>query len=1414
MKMVNEEIGMNLKDGSFSKNKSMDKSLDKKSSIDKSMDKSTDKSLDKSIDKSTDNQEHIVIIEDIKIESIIKLTKDERKIIFNDYKDKYEHMDEEISFNKKSKTPIFNETYFDDFNNLINKYLDIESYSLSKGILNELSDILFDKLCKYDFILPLVEIEQFIENKNDNKKIKLSHKKCLLTRYNKYVEYITDLNEEVYLFGIYIDKVIFDSYCGQSLNSNKIFAKHNQYDVMLMTNFVKDFLNGHLIASDRINMRFISNDSLLHFTHTNITPDELKKTIDDLKSTKNITKQFDKQVDVVSNEVIINIINKLFNCIFYNENYYGNFINSYLYDKMMLSSKTKSTIISPYVSNELNKYLHKRINTPYIKYPLRTDDYLNKSNLILDEMNSLYNSKMNLYNNTHYIDLSRKMTKTLSIYLFALTYGRKNKIVNNFIDSTVIAKQNRLDLHKIYNDKYIEYNKLSMIYNVITKIFSGKKLEDIRAKLKRKHNLKSIYGLFTDTDAKLIKNAVIRLEDKIKSIINNKCPHIKLLKKINMTVNNYEKKKLIYELASYFKNKIGDLQNPDGVKKLMEMNSFIECNNCGFHIMCPHKLLTNIMTIENKSFMDIKSVLNNFIDSESSTSNYFSQNIAVSNDHYHCKICSENIAADDDFDDFAIVRVDIDTNLNNLIMEEVGSISKYMYSTNLFNKKKLDKIIASNIYPFIFSTEKVLIKYKLDTDKEIKEKLRLYTNIYGWAYLINIVNTNKNLAIQTGKPLDNLNIEKKTIAYLEFAINTMLREKKYIIQQTNANAEFIKSRMIKAYKELLLKKSSNVIVQTTKYTDINFQTLIGDPIYSFIFAMYVIAEPKHQKLELDMITDYSLAEKVLSQSINIHNQKNTLISIYKNVDYKKTFASLGKFVPDKSMTVNEIYPYYLKYCYWTFIAHLQSRVFLNKLFTKSNAEISVSKDTASQFDEYYLKFQYENSKTYNVVLCSQSSKFKLTEFNIGALYDEKGNKQKWDIYIYESGEYTIKQLQDRLSAGEQQIKDIDYPAYNPLIGWNATNAASRFGILDKKNSKNGNKLSLVSKLNEKEIYDSINSKNLITNFFKYFKIRCLKKQLHLFVNHSCKWCGLKSSMIENPLSAESKDFFQKNKQHYSHTDNELSNLLQMKVINPNLIYKEMKGDLTEQFIFKMDTNVIKNISKEYSVNYNVLMLIGLCEGEKWSDITNGVIKQVMTNDLQLLRLLKVKSYILIFNDQYYKFKYYKTLINISKEYLKFIETNNIDINELRKLPLIDDITENKKYSVENQSLYLLNELYKIIDQLSKNKLYKLIIKFILDKIVKCDSNLSIANSDDIKIFNNNYITNAKERETEIPLDEQIDPENEPDDNMDEIEKETLEADGIVAEDTGNTDDPLSNNAFDVDDDNPDGDVDIEIHTDD
>jgi len=921
------------------------------------------------------------------------------------------------------------------------------------------------------------------------------------------------------------------------------------------------------------------------------------------------------------------------------------------------------------------------------------------------------------------ISISREFDELNLLNIFNLGYYDYYKKLE------ILAEGSDTFKNIVENIKYIIQNNKSIKLQKNIKIKKRLELYQKQNIAFNKFQTSNLYSL-TNNELKIINKEYKNLQDKSK---------------------NPEEYKLVYELYSLFEQ-----NNSSAIKKQLEIirkqlniknynrKNFIK-NKKSQNIICPHNIDKAEIILQNKK--DII-VLNEEIISKLTKLYGINKNSTI-----YCKICGEKIyvrseneltfSSKENYSN----KNDYDELYSYIYKECIYIVSNYIqFSGNLVkNIIEIIKNITSIIKPEIYTIQSSLYKIKTINSVNIKNILNIYTNIYIFASLAQLIYTNQNeisfkeihglrlKSVQGGELYNKKTkpdtpdksdksknvVEKKLKSKinrgnknaLHFIINDALnivKKIKYfeIKRSDNISIDSIKPLFIKAYKWIL--NAKYVDVKLVEYRYFIQNNIINYFIQGYNLYLYSKGNPNNaiNKIEFNDVHRNNHIRKfkdIFGRTYNkIEQDIESNISIFDTLicpkDWSKTERQKYKY---ESLIM--VYNYIIKEIFREHID--ENNTILNKFY-----------DTYKHLKEldkkYKLKFQKSHLKPYI------SYYYNPTIYNIKKVPPKCSCKNK--TYHYKNVNNKNEFIGKKISLKIDDIKN-----------WLQTN--------------NEKKIKEFSKMKLFEVECNCITKNdkdeeLIISFYNLFQLKCpVDNTIHNFVNSKCKKCEITNDIIKT----KDKKYFTKYLSKYDkvkkdkkiYIEKTLEQIKQRAISNKKTEYVIK---LKDKIKWNINNKKILELSKLINVGFNELINIGLYEKNEFCDIKTKkknfhldehsnmmLIKRrnnIFNYYLYIIRnyyilknsefLLETPVYLKQFLKSYSNKGFYKKLPNINKDFIKKYDLYKKNLN----------LQEVNNFLLHSISDTLLN-IYKILEKINK-KMATEYIKIIITKILEFEKQLT------------------------------------------------------------------------------------------
>lgn len=833
-----------------------------------------------------------------------------------------------------------------------------------------------------------------------------------------------------------------------------------------------------------------------------------------------------------------------------------------------------------------------------------------------------------------------------NIYNNALLNGIESSKVTDKINEYKELKTRIAFNYEMRQKLLEERNKFNVLRNLIEKKYGIVVPQSIQ-------NIKNMLKLLEPRERDIIMQEYNKREEYLNAVINNKCPHVALYRKFRRTSNISAMANIYKQLSAYFDNNSA----PDGM---------ILCNNCGFDIICPHVRELTELNIRPAppSFGEMRARLTKYIYRAPLRSG-FKQSYSTAN----CKICGETILQADEFDSVDEEReAMMDEELKNFMWSEMATLIKYLSFGRLVNVPKLITAMRDACYPYIFEIEKQILKSKTNSADEVKAKKRLFITIYAFAYLIHIMTTNTNVTFKNLQlPPDN---RKALVVMIKHAVSIILMARNVIIREIpGMTPDTIKNKIIEAYKSIS-SGGPRTIVSSSDAEDI-VVSIIYDPVYKYIYEINLIDSILRKKShdgrsESDLVSNLNtLLGKSITSSSDIYanikipnfaaaewrvsefdglsgappilNKLSAYISGYlaRSFDIFSDRFELYKHSPYADITAGDIDD------------PTAFNVTLSPLYEKYTAKynnIALCENILQKFRKVLVSPLYSRTPGSKILQV-----LSIKTVPLGRLYDAKGQKHVFDIYIYEGGNSEIsgKSITSAIESGDR----------------------AGGAVIDRKCSVCGILKSAADDIPEQEIRKSLLNIHIYSNFFRFYEKRCPEGGLHT-TDAVCAKCGLPNTIIDpTNMSPNELKYYKKYKDKYKAERDEFSDADTLMLGAPPTIPQphDPTIDIAALDKWTFNFNIILDLANKLKINPRLISAMGAVEKQEYNDVQSGAYIPPETEYKMDTRIYFIDTNIKNLITRYNQVRFFSKLIKPPLELIQLIDNSGISRHKVAEL---------------------------------------------------------------------------------------------------------------------------------------------------
>jgi hypothetical protein len=569
----------------------------------------------------------------------------------------------------------------------------------------------------------------------------------------------------------------------------------------------------------------------------------------------------------------------------------------------------------------------------------------------------------------------------------------------------------------------------------------------------------------------------------------------------------------------------------------------------------------------------------------------------------------------------------MDEELRTFLWSEVAALMKTLRFTNVVNTSQLITAVRDAIYPFMYDVEKQIMRSKTNSAAEIKAKKRLYATIYGYAYLIRLILSNKTIGFKSFEPTG----KNPLVDCIRHAIGLIMSLRNVVIQTIpGMNQDVVKNSLVEAYKSMTA-LGSQIITHTEAPEEL--ESLISlDPAYKFIYLINNVFSGKLSRKKSDMADKISTyVGSPVFDKIKIPNMKALQLAkskIYSRVDYRDYFYES------------------LRKSYLQFVHMINSRVYTNAVYKESGVKTSnkdpqaiaepITHDEFKQQWDKWLNLSAEEEaaikrrgaafvKVFGTQSRESSRMWWYRGPALSRIYDEDGNPHRFSIAVMKSGkEMTNAEAGSLIASGKRPDWDI----------------------VDFKCAVCKTLKSKLSELSEEKIKESLDSNVNLDNFIRFYEQRCPKGGVHELDGGKCTKCGLDST-------GSAKEYYKQWRKTYIKDKAEHTSGVEL----PEAAKLEAaKNDFGG---YSANVGIITTFAERLGINQRFLSALGAIERVEYTDVANGKYIPYEPEDKFETRGFLLTSFIRTLLTEYNQLRYYYRLARPPQALTQLLEDSRV-----------------------------------------------------------------------------------------------------------------------------------------------------------
>lgn len=938
------------------------------------------------------------------------------------------------------------------------------------------------------------------------------------------------------------------------------------------------------------------------------------------------------------------------------------------------------------------------------------------------------------------------------LYASAVLYGIDDEhtmsISSELANKRSIAKY----IHERNTEIMLQRSKAARYRHIIERKFPNE-MKSVEDALRKNPILLSIpEGILNALPQKArgLVRAEFEAEEKYsQAVINNKCPHVRALRKFRTGISLRE---TFAAIEAFLDNppKIEWERAPkDAPKKKPSaetLDDYIKCNSCKLPVMCPHVYTVASLELKGAPHPAIRAAIDPYCVSAGLISGGDSQ--------YFCKICGETLEREPD--DSPDMDFRMDPELRTEIFSEIATLMRFIkFGTT--PSQLVIVTIRDAIYPMVFEMEQIIMKSKTGVADEIKARKRLYITIYALAVMI-------KMALAKEISFKDLKLGKNPIVdMIKHAVEIINTTRNIAIRNIpRMTIDIVRAELITAYKAVAAPVR---IVSQTDNTYEGLMFVANDPIYHVILTMHMVLNARGKIVDTFDAYGQNIAKLLgeLPQDLYANAKwpaAGALYNTLRGLD-QNPYTVSARLLVDAYIALRRR----LELKLHEVSVHVSSG--MGMMYSPPHKKYldEISKSTAESVKNHLAMKKYNARPIKH--LDNGTRQFRPIDVPLSRTFDEDGLRHKWDRFVINVGGEVKTVSAKEIKVGEE-YKVVEF-------------VCSVCGI----------ERSRTSDLDESKIRDSLIRAAHVDNFFRFYENRCPTGGTHEPNNTNCTKCNIVK------FGPGRMNYFRKFRVEYERDRETFLGTSTSSLSNIGTTTKVKKDDSEiaakyEKYTYNF--NSVLDLANLAGVNHRLLVALGATERVEYGDIVTGVFIPRVPDSRDDTRMWRLDAAIKNLVMEYNQLRYYHRLVRPPSALTQLIEETRIDKTSINKMKLpdiavnyFDELQWIRRHKKPREiSDWILQQLCEICLSLVENTpaegkaLITNFVKYYIKKIVRQDElqakpgyfNMSALKGERTD-YDANLLPDEEERETadapedEAPLSmDAFDMEQDPDDDPD------------------------------------------------
>ncbi len=471
------------------------------------------------------------------------------------------------------------------------------------------------------------------------------------------------------------------------------------------------------------------------------------------------------------------------------------------------------------------------------------------------------------------------------VYLYALTEGRDSARLDEFLELSAIRHAKATHLEEIARRATVATSRARLYVTIIEDKFGSARarvvLDALRTAVGSRargapggslalpsdavqvNDPDAVLALLSKREREIVEVEYENRRQEWEASVNNKCPHVRLARRLRAATSAEEALAALNELAKYFApdagrrkvaDAVADAAGRDGGKAPPAGETqWLLCRNCGFRTICPHVRDRVRLEARRAPYDELRTRLLKYaVRVRAGEADTYT---------YYCRICSERLAEIIEEDRTAEILGrfgDLDAGLRTKIWTIALVAARNVRFPAPTDERQFASAAAVVVYPLLMAAEEAVAKKGRRRkaprpaaspsandatalgEEDIDPRTELYAVLFVYAYILSLVHDTQGLR---GQEVGFVGVKPgaKEGTYAERMLRLVAEEHRGLLSQIeDITPEYIKARFIEAYR-LVRKEGAGPLATANPEEELATQTTTIDPIYRYAAAVARVA---------------------------------------------------------------------------------------------------------------------------------------------------------------------------------------------------------------------------------------------------------------------------------------------------------------------------------------------------------------------------------------------------------------------------------------------------------------------------------------------------------------------------------------------------------------------------------------------